>query len=575
MPYGLAEFGAAEIAVPPGTIAAPEGPDARSVTGFLSQIDGVLSSIPVAIQTVSSDVFDRVVRDAPQLKNGAALTAHYATDIADAALVSFADKMLEALPSLGVNEDTINSISEGLSEFWRVDAQGRPYKVQGGGGNFLRRVISSDPRFAQAAQRSLNRLGVTRLYDSLNKTSKVMLWLGALGTYAATANLVRPTATVIQESDPVRGVRDVTVEGVSVNVPGVGMIAVDALGLKRLNAEIAGQLARVGVRARPVSATLRVDHRRSGDSTIRTGVSVPIARRSRMELGIGTTRSSRDVGPMRRDQSPSSWELNLSAGVSAPISPTSQIMARAGIETSINRRREFASNPSITLGLSGPLPTFSARVNQDRRAQVRRANERDEMAQTIVSRGAIDPQRQGPYTYRQLVGKPYEEVERIFLSSSRSRPTSSSSSSVLAKNVSNTKMRGSRAKNICMRWVDYYRTYRQGQYSPDWYSVYENADAQLQDECARHLSISMEIDAYKRNRNDPKELSRLRNEFNAHAESNQLPGVLANLNQATARAQQISASDRRMKQTVAKMGAVRESRPQVGYFMTQIIKGSE
>ena len=156
--------------VPPGTIAAPEAGDANTPDGFLSRAQAVLSAVPQGINVISSGIFDRVVRDAPQLKSGAALTAAYATDVADAALVSFADKTLQAMRGLGVRSDQIDAVTQGLNEYWSLDAGGRPVKNQGGGAEFLRRVIRSDPKFQRAAQSALNTMGVTRLYDQLNKT---------------------------------------------------------------------------------------------------------------------------------------------------------------------------------------------------------------------------------------------------------------------------------------------------------------------------------------------------------------------------------------------------------------------
>ena len=539
--------------VPPGTIAAPEAPDANTPDGFLSRAQAVLSAVPQGINVLSSGIFDRVVRDAPQLKSGASLTAAYATDVADAALVSFADKTLEAMRGLGVRDEQINAVTQGLNEYWSIDARGQPVKQQGGGAEFLRRVIRSDPRFQRAAQSALNSMGVTRLYDQLNKTSKVMLWLAALGTYANQAELVSRTSSTVNGQ---------TVKGVAINIPGVGYTVVDDLGLRNLNTSVSGTLTRVGVRQRPVSANMSVAHRRGDYTRISTGLTVPVARRSQMELALGTEHSS-GSRPV----------LNMGVSYSTPISPTSQIMARAGVSSSVSvdpRRRsaELASTPRVTLGLSGPLPTFSRRVNQERSNTVRRRNEQDEMARTIVAQGTkINPDTERPWTYAQVMALSYPQAQQVFLGL-----PGGGKHGVLATS-SAVAMKGSRAtRNECLAWVDYYRTYRRPLYDPDWYTIYENADVNLQDYCARDLDMSIEIDAYRRNPRDHKEYWRLKKQFYNVAKATQLPGTLKP-EAVTARVRQIVRADKRAKVAVAKMGAVYSTATLPGQLLSHLIQG--
>jgi hypothetical protein len=531
--------------VPPGTIAAPEAGDTNTPDGFLSRAQAVLDSVPQGIHVISSGIFDRVVKGAPQLKSGAALTAAYATDVADAALVSFADKTLQAMRGLGVKSDQIDAVTQGLNEYWSLDAGGRPVKNQGGGAEFLRRVIRSDPKFQRAAQSALNTMGVTRLYDQLNKTSKVMLWLAALGTYAHQAELVSRTSSTVNGR---------TINGVAVNIPGVGYTVVDDLGLRNLNTSVSGTLARVGVRQRPVSANMRVDHRRGDGTRISTGFTVPVARRSQMELALGT------------EQTPASRRvLNMGLSYSTPISPTSQIMARAGISSSVRadprgRGAELASNPSVTLGLSGPLPTFSRRVNQERRNAVRRRNEQDEMARAIVTgKSKTNPETGRPWTYSQVMALSYHAAQEVYLG----LPASSSA----------VAMKGSRAvTNQCLAWVDYYRTFRKPLYNPEWYTAYENADVDLQDQCARDLDVSMEIDAYRRNPRDHKEYWRLKKQFHQVAKATQLPSTLKPPH-TRARMRQIVRADTLAARAVAKMGAVHSPITLPGQMLAHLFEG--
>ena len=537
--------------VPPGTIAAPEAGDANTPDGFLSRAQAVLSAVPQGINVISSGIFDRVVRDAPQLKSGAALTAAYATDVADAALVSFADKTLQAMRGLGVRSDQIDAVTQGLNEYWSLDAGGRPVKNQGGGAEFLRRVIRSDPKFQRAAQSALNTMGVTRLYDQLNKTSKVMLWLAALGTYAHQAELVSRTSSTVNGR---------TINGVAINIPGVGYTVVDDLGLRNLNTSVSGTLARVGVRQRPVSANMSVAHRRGDSTRISTGLSVPVARRSQMELALGT------------EQTPASRRvLNMGLSYSTPISPTSQIMARAGISSSVlvdpgRRGAELASNPSVTLGLSGPLPTFSRRVNQERRNAVRRRNEQDEMARAIVAQSKTHPDTDRPWTYSEVMALSYPAAQEVYLGNpGRGKDGERMRSSALAK--------GSRAvTNQCLAWVDYYRTFRRPLYNPEWYTAYENADVDLQDYCARDLDVSMEIDAYRRNPRDHKEFWRLKKQFLQVAKATQLPSTLKPP-QALARVHQIVRADTQSARAVAKMGAVHSTTTLPGQMLAHLFEG--
>jgi hypothetical protein len=510
--------------VAPGTIAAPEAADTNTPSGFLSRVKGVLDGAGRGLDVIGSSIFDRVTENAPELKTSASFVAQHAPDIADAAMLGFADRTLEAMRFTGVGEDQIQKITDGLEEYWTIDSRGNPVKKQGGGADFLHRVIASDPRFQRAAQRALNGMFVTRLYDQLGKTSKVLVWLSALG--GAAPSLVRRTQSTLPTGQ--------VVSGWAVEIPGVGSTVVDELGVKNLSTSIGGTLGRLGIRGRTVSGRVSAGYRRSsGKSSVSTGLSVPVARRSRMEMSISAER-----------QAGRSPDLNLGLQYSTPISPTSQIMARAGISAPVRMHTrggrvsfEPNSSPTITLGLSGPLPTFSRRVNQARSLKIQRENEKDQMARRMVRERRENPDTEQPWTYQQFMQLPIASARETFLSSSR------------APAVSGTM--GRAIGPPCMAWIDYMRMYHPTEYRSDWYTAYENAPMELQDECARVHDKRMEVDAFRRNKTDPKEYAKLRKEFIKRAKREDAPSTLSPSG-ALARAIQIQESER----SIALMGAV-------------------
>ena len=398
-------------------------------------------------------------------------------------------------------------------------------KKQGGGAEYLRRVIASDPRFQRAAQRALNGMFVTRLYDQLGKTSKVLVWLSALG--GAAPSLVRRTQSTLPTGQ--------VVSGWAVEIPGVGSTVVDDLGVKNLSTSIGGTLGRLGIRGRTVSGRVSAGYRRSsGKTSVSTGLSVPVARRSRMEMSIAAER-----------QAGRSPDLNLGLQYSTPISPTSQIMARAGISAPVRMysrggRVSFEPNssPTITLGLAGPLPTFSRRVNQARALKIQRENEKDQMARKMVRERRENPDTGQPWTYQQFMQLPIASAREIFLSSS-------------SKGTAVSGTMGRVPGPPCMAWIDYMRMYHPDEYRSGWYTAYENAPVELQDECARVHDQRMEVDAFRRNRSDPGEYAKLKKEFRKRAKREDAPSTLSP-SRALARAIQIQESER----SIALMGAV-------------------
>lgn len=368
----------------------------------LGRIQSVLNNAVAALDGLGSKTYAEVIQHAPDLAEPVPLVVNYATDKADEATAAILEGVLSVAARNKdlASSEAFQSFQEGLDNYWVYDADQRGFvKSKGGGIDYIAKAAAASPELQSAIESSIMRLGILRLYDDLTEAQKVVVWIAGLGV--ASPQLVGQ----LYSQKKIDGVLTHTL-----SLPRVGSVQIADGKLQNLSASIRRDLARVGVRDRPLQATVSTRLlQTSGDNAIRAGVVVPVARAGVVSAGAGATWAP---GDKRIQVSP---ELSYSA----PLGKASPWTAKAtvGMPVAVSSRGQIEvepqGHPEFFVELSAKkFPSLNKRLRQQHAPGYAERANRDRLAVAILRQNKVDADGQ-PYVYTSLIKKEPAELEKI------------------------------------------------------------------------------------------------------------------------------------------------------------------
>lgn len=399
------------------SMGAAASPTMGKLGELVDRVEATTHAAASAARGVTSQVWREFVQKNPGIEDPFIRVVQAAPEIADAATQGFLDNLLNTMEASGL-EDQVSKITTALDSYYQHrDAQGRPCdpskgdkscmltKVAGGGMSVVRDVIGKSLAGAQgenkqkleaAVGKSIDSVlyGPRQLWDRLSNAWKAVILLAGLA-----AETKRVTGLTIGKGKlefevppgmgPFTGkieINEGKLKTLGASLPPIKLKHLTIKGSGSYEAGVsAGGSTAIVVPLKKATAGVEVSHDYSlptGESTttLNTSYTRPVGEKGKVSAGTSTKFDSRS----------SSIPTQYRVDVSSPIGKTKSMSVSAGVTGTITtegQRVELATNPAVTVGMSGQLPTLNRRLRkqeQERYNEKQKVNEKQRREEQIV-----------------------------------------------------------------------------------------------------------------------------------------------------------------------------------------------
>ncbi len=369
---------------------------------LVDRVEATTHAAASAPDGVASTVWRDFIKKNPSIEDPFIRVVQAAPEIADAATQGFLDSLLGTMEASGLG-DQVTKITTALESYYQHrDGQGRPCdpsggdkscmltKVAGGGLSIVKDTLGKALAGAQGEQKeklekalskSIDNVlyGPRQLWDRLSDAWRAVILLAGLA-----AETKRITGLTIGKGKlqfevppgmgPFAGKIEISegkLKSLGASLPEIKLKHLTIKGGGSYEAGVAaGGTTAIVVPLKKATAGVEVSHAYkipTGDSstTVKTSYSRPLGESGKVSAGTSTTIES------GKSNIPTQYRVE----VSGPVGKTKSVSVSAGVAGTITtdgQRVELATNPNVTVGVSGQLPTLNRRLRkqqQDRYEQ--------------------------------------------------------------------------------------------------------------------------------------------------------------------------------------------------------------
>lgn len=376
------------------SMGATQSPIMGKLGELVDRVEATTHAAASAGRGVTSQVWRDFIQKNPGIEDPFIRVVQAAPEIADAATQGFLDNLLDTLEKSGL-EDQVGKITSALDSYYQHrDAQGRPCdpskgdrscmltKVAGGGMSVVKDVIGKSLAGAQgehkqkleaAIGKSIDNVlyGPRQLWDRLSDAWKAVILLAGLA-----AETKRVTGLTIGKGKlefevppgmgPFTGKIEISegkLKTLGASLPPIKLKHLTIKGSGSYEAGVsAGGSTAVVVPLKKGTAGVEISHDYSiptGESstTVNTSYTRPIGEKGKVSAGTST----------KFDSGSSAIPTQYRVEVSSPVGKTKSMSVSAGVTGTVTKegqRVELATNPAVTVGVSGQLPTLNRRLRK-------------------------------------------------------------------------------------------------------------------------------------------------------------------------------------------------------------------